>query len=67
MIFSTWAGRISVRTQKYRLDDQGQLFDMVADPEQKTPITKREPETAARLKAAVTAWRQDVFAGSRCD
>ena len=65
MIFSTWSGRISVRTQQYRLDDQGQLFDMVVDPEQKTPITERESETAARLKAAVTAWRQDVFAGSR--
>ena len=65
MIFSTWAGRISVRTQQYRLDDQGQLFDMLADPGQKTPITEREPDTAARLKAAVTAWRQEVFAGSR--
>lgn len=62
MIFSTWAGRISVRTQRHRLDDQGQLFDMLADPGQATPITDREPEIASRLKTAVTAWRQDVFA-----
>jgi arylsulfatase A-like enzyme len=65
MIFSTWTGRISVRTQQYRLDDQGQLFDMLADPEQMTPITERESETAARLKAAVTVWRHEVFAGTR--
>jgi hypothetical protein len=65
MIFSTWAGRTSVRTQQYRLDDQGQLFDMVADAEQKSPINEHKPETAARLKAEVTAWRQEVFPGTR--
>jgi arylsulfatase A-like enzyme len=63
MIFSTWAGRVSVRTQQYRLDDQGQLFDMLADPAQTTTITERESETAARLKDAVRAWRRDVLAG----
>ena len=65
MIFSLWAGRISVRTQQHRLDDQGQLFDMLADPGQTAPITEREPEIASRLKAAVTAWRQDVFSAAR--
>jgi hypothetical protein len=64
MIFSTWAGRISVRTQQHRLDDQGQLFDMLADPGQTTPITERDSQTAARLQAAMTAWRADVFVGS---
>lgn len=62
MIFSTWAGRISVRTQQHRLDDQGQLFDMLADPGQTKPITDRESEIASRLKSAVAEWRQDVFA-----
>jgi hypothetical protein len=38
---------------------------MLADPEQKSPITGRERETAARLTAAVTAWRQEVIAESR--
>ncbi len=64
MIFSTWAGRVSVRTQQYRLDDQGQLFDMQSDPGQSSPITERESEIAARLKTAVAAWRTDVFAGT---
>ena len=65
MIFSIWAGKVSVRTQQHRLDDQGQLFDMLADPGQAAPITGREPELTARLKTAVTAWRQDVFSGAQ--
>jgi arylsulfatase A-like enzyme len=60
-IFSTWAGRISVRTGQHRLDDQGQLFDMLADSGQTRPITVSEPEITARLQAAATAWRQEVF------
>jgi arylsulfatase A-like enzyme len=64
MIFSTWAGRVSVRTQQHRLDDQGQLFDMVADPSQTTPINERAPDVAEKLKAAVVAWRQEVLPGS---
>jgi hypothetical protein len=62
MIFSTWTGRVSVRTQRYRLDDRGELFDMVADPGQTTPITQREAKIAAELKDAVAAWRRDVLA-----
>ena len=65
IIFSTWAGRISARTQRHRLDDQGQLFDMVSDPGQMTPINDHEPGIALRLKAAVTAWRQEMFGSIR--
>ena len=65
MIFSTWAGRVSVRTQQHRLDDQGRLFDMGTDSEQTTPITEREPEITARLQAAVAAWRQEMLNAGR--
>lgn len=61
MIFSHWAGRISVRTQTHRLDHQGELFDMVADPGQTTPLTIRQPELAKQLKRAVDDWRNEVF------
>ena len=60
MIFSTWAGEVSVRTQRHRLDDQGQLFDMVADPGQTTPINDREPEVAA----ATVGRREGLAAGN---
>ena len=31
MIFSHWGGKVSVRTQQYRLDNDGALFDMAGD------------------------------------
>jgi hypothetical protein len=61
MIFTTWAGRVSVRSQQFRLDERGRLFDMIADPGQTTPIHGREPNVAARLTAAADAWRQEVL------
>lgn len=60
-IFSTWAGRISARTQRHRLDDQGRLYDMIADPGQTTPINDRQPDLAARLAADVESWRREMF------
>jgi len=61
MLFSTWANKVSVRTQRYRLDDQGHLFDMQIDPGQTTPIEAQQGEIAARLSAAVQDWRRDVL------
>lgn len=61
MIFSTWGGNISVRTQTHRLDNAGKLYDMSADPGQKTPINDKAPQLAAQLVDAVTAWRKEMF------
>ncbi len=64
MIFSTWAGNVSVRTQTHRLDNAGLLYDMIADPGQKMPINSQEPTLVAKLKDSVKAWRQEMFGGS---
>jgi len=61
LIFSTWGGNISVRSQTHRLDGKGLLYDMIADPGQTTAINEREPALAARLKEAAQAWRAEVF------
>ncbi len=61
MIFSSWGPNVSVRTQTHRLDAAGQLFDMIADPGQAVPVNAAQPGMAARLTAAVRAWRRDVF------
>ncbi len=61
MIFSTWVGKVSVRTQRHRFDDQGQLFDMRADPGQTTPINDKQPTLAAQLEQAIVDWRREVF------
>lgn len=61
MIFSTWAGRISVRTQQYRLDAAGALYDMLADPGQTRDVAAEHPEVAAGLAQAVAAWQTEMF------
>jgi len=61
MIFSTWGSNVSVRTQTHRLDNVGQLYDMVADPGQKKPINSSEPALAGKLAAAVQGWRDEMF------
>jgi arylsulfatase A-like enzyme len=59
-IFSSWNRNVSARTQQYRLDNRGELFDMVADPGQAKPVTKEHPDVAEKLLAEVKAWRKEV-------
>ena len=59
--FSVWGGKVSVRAQTHRLDYQGNLFDMVADPGQATPVNDQQPELAAELSNAVKVWRREMF------
>jgi arylsulfatase A-like enzyme len=61
MIFSHQRGRVSVRTQRYRLDNTGKLFDMTSDPGQDRDISKGKPQVAARLRKAVARWRDEVL------
>ncbi|HUG69882.1 MAG TPA: arylsulfatase [Pirellulaceae bacterium] len=67
MIFSHWAGRVSVRTQTHRLDHEGELFDMLADPGQATSVTAKQPKLARRLQQAVVDWRNEVFDATTSD
>lgn len=61
MIFSTNNKKVSVRTQQYRLDDQGRLYDMVADPSQTKDVAAAQPAMASKLKKAVADWSAEVF------
>jgi arylsulfatase A-like enzyme len=61
MIFSLQGKRMSVRTQQYRLDPEGKLFDMVADPMQDKDIAAEKPDVAKRLQAALDAWGKEVL------
>ena len=60
MLFSTWAGKTTVRTQRHRLDDQGRLFDMLEDPAQQRDLSAVDPEKTARLQAAVQTWMAEM-------
>jgi arylsulfatase A-like enzyme len=61
MIFSHWRGRVSARTQQYRLDNAGKLFDMVADPGQNKDVSGDRPEIANELRQSVAKWKTDVL------
>lgn len=62
MIFSTWAGKTSVRTDRYRLDDKGLLYDMTDDPGQTTDRSEDSPGVAATLRQAVANWDAEMKA-----
>jgi len=63
MIFSHWAGKFGVRTQRHRLDSDGKLFDMETDPGQTRDIANDQPEIAQRLSKAVAQWRAEMLPG----
>lgn len=62
LLFAHWAGRTSARSQTHRLDAQGRLYDMEADPGQKNDISDREQQTKKRLAESVAKWRSTVLA-----
>lgn len=60
-IFTAWPQKVSVRTQTHRLDAQGNLFDMAADPGQISARNAKEPQLAAELAQVALTWRKEVF------
>jgi len=57
MIYSVHGVRVGVRTQQYRLDEKGTLFDMIADPGQRVDISESKKQVADRLRVAVADFR----------
>ena len=58
-LFTHWANQVSVRTQRYRLDAAGKLFDMQTDPGQTTDIGSENPDVLRDLTSAVKQWREE--------
>lgn len=63
LLFSHWAGKVSVRNQQYRLDASGHLYDMTRDPGQAHDVAKAHPEAASRLSEAVARWSAELLPG----
>jgi arylsulfatase A-like enzyme len=66
-IFSHFNDRVSVRSQRYRLDHEGKLYDMVLDPGQFNDISEKDPEVHKELSGAVEEWRKTVLSGLRIE
>jgi arylsulfatase A-like enzyme len=61
MIFSHWNGKVSVRNHQYCLDNAGRLYDLIADPGQKTDVATQQPKVHHQLAAAVKDWKDSVL------
>ncbi len=57
-----WRNKVSVRTQRYRLDDRGRLYDIPNDPGQQKPIHGEKPEVAENLKKVAEIFRAEMLA-----
>ena len=62
-IYSHWRDRVSVRTQRFRLDHQGNLYDMQNDPGQTRDISKQHSTVALELRRAKEGWSRTLLPG----
>lgn len=62
-----WNGKVSVRTQQYRLDHEGRLYDIPKDPGQTTEINAEKPEVVASLKEIADEFRAEMLANYGAD
>jgi hypothetical protein len=61
VLFQHWAGKVSARDQRYRLDATGQLFDLTTDPGQQLNVAADHPEKSRRLADAVDRFKREVL------
>ncbi len=52
LLFSVKSKQVSVRSERFRLDAAGRLFDMAADRGQQRDVSAEHPEIAAKMQAA---------------
>ena len=62
LLYSFWKGKTSVRSQTHRLGYQGGLFDIAADPGQRTDIGWKHPQMMHRLQTAASEFKKTVVA-----
>ena len=62
-IVSHWRDRVSVRNQKFRLDNNGALFNLKDDPGQRRNISGQHPQVVRQLTAVAKEFRETVLPG----
>ena len=60
-IVNHWRDKISVRSQRYRLGHEGQLFDIEQDPGQYSDVADQFPDVLASLQATRSKWEAEVL------
>ena len=67
MIISHWNRRVSVKWKEFRLDNEGQLFDLSNDPGQRKPVNEKYPEVVNRLQQEQAVARAEIQAAPRSE
>ena len=61
-LFSVWRKKSTVRTERFRLDSTGKLYDIPKDRGQNRDVSKKHPRETARLRKALTKHKQEMDA-----
>ncbi len=59
-IFSHWKGKLSVKYDRFRMGQKDALYDLEADPGQRTDVAKKHPKTAGDMKRWLVEFNEDV-------
>jgi arylsulfatase A-like enzyme len=59
-LFTFFNGVSSLRTSRHRYHSTGELYDLFADPGQKTNRAAQEPELVKNLQSQLSLWQQDI-------
>ena len=60
MLFSTWNMKSSVRTDRFRMQAGGGLYDLVNDPGETKDVSTQHSDVANTLRTALTGWVKEV-------
>ena len=61
VVYSHWNRNVSLRNQKYMLDQNNKLYDLESDPGQNHPITATNDSILAEMMQLKTNWTQSVL------
>lgn len=65
VVYNHWSGATSIRTQKYRLDNEDRLYDMENDMGQTEDIAEKLPKLADSLMRLKKIWSHEVIEPTR--
>ncbi|MCK5440463.1 MAG: arylsulfatase [Maribacter sp.] len=60
IVYNHWRGKTSIRTQKYRLDNEDHLYDMQKDHRQTTDISLQFPQLTDSLIKMKKNWLSEI-------
>ena len=59
-LFSSWKNKATARTQQFRIDNTGALYDIQADRGQTTDVSEKHPQKANHLRKLLKNYRDEM-------